>query len=132
MNYTINPLALLDPVTGFCQISQEACGSPGSGNDSVKEAFAETLIPLLKEVPGAYSLNVDVGVRYSDYNSAGSTTNGKVAIEWRPIQDLLVRGTISQVFRAPNLDQLYDGRSLIQPASRMRSAGRQSAASSTP
>ncbi|HKZ11598.1 MAG TPA: TonB-dependent receptor [Rhodanobacteraceae bacterium] len=115
MNYTINPLALLDPVTGFCQISQEACGSPGSGNDSVKEAFAETLIPLLKEVPGAYSLNVDVGVRYSDYNSAGSTTNGKIAIEWRPIQDLLVRGTVSQVFRAPNLDQLYDGRSLVQP-----------------
>jgi outer membrane receptor protein involved in Fe transport len=115
MNYTINPLALLDPVTGVCQISQEACGSPGSGNDSVKEAFAETLIPLLKEVPGAYSLNVDVGVRYSDYNSAGSTTNGKVAIEWRPIQDLLVRGTVSQVFRAPNLDQLYDGRSLVQP-----------------
>jgi outer membrane receptor protein involved in Fe transport len=116
MNYTIDPLALLDPVTGFCQISQEACGSPGSGNDSVKEAFAETLIPLLKEVPGAYSLNVDVGVRYSDYNSAGSTTNGKVAIEWRPIPDLLVRGTVSQVFRAPNLDQLYDGRSLVQPA----------------
>jgi len=115
MNYTINPLALLDPATGFCQISQEACGSPGSGGDNVKEAFAETLVPLLKEVPGAYSLNLDLGVRYSDYNSAGSTTNGKVAIEWRPIQDLLVRGTISQVFRAPNLDQLYDGRSLVQP-----------------
>lgn len=115
MNYTINPLALLDPTTGFCQISQEACGSPGSGSDNVKEAFAETLIPLLKEVPGAYSLNLDLGVRYSDYNTAGSTTNGKIAVEWRPIQDLLVRGTISQVFRAPNLDQLYDGRSLVQP-----------------
>lgn len=115
MNYTINPLALLDPATGFCQISGEACGSPGGGKDNVKEAFAETLIPLLKEVPGAYSLNLDVGVRYSDYNTAGSTTNGKIAIEWRPIQDLLVRGTISQVFRAPNLDQLYDGRSIDQP-----------------
>ena len=115
MNYTIDPLALLDPITGTCQISQEACGSPGSGSDDVKEAFAETLIPLLKEVPGAYSLNLDLGVRYSNYNTAGSTTNGKVAIEWRPIQDLLVRGTISQVFRAPNLDQLYDGRSLVQP-----------------
>ncbi len=115
MNYTINPLAQLDPVTTFCQISQEACGSPGSGSDNVKEAFAETLIPLLKDVPGAYSLNLDLGVRYSDYNTAGSTTNGKVAIEWRPIQDLLVRGTVSQVFRAPNLDQLYDGRSLVQP-----------------
>jgi iron complex outermembrane receptor protein len=115
MNYTINPLALLDPATGFCQISQEACGSPGSGSDDVKEAFAETLIPLLSNMPGAYSLNLDLGVRYSDYNTAGSTTNGKIAIEWRPIQDLLVRGTISQVFRAPNLDQLYDGRSLVQP-----------------
>lgn len=115
MNYTINPLALLDPATGTCQISGEACGSPGSGSDEVKEAFAETLVPLLKDVPGAYSLNLDLGVRFSNYNSAGSTTNGKVAIEWRPIQDLLVRGTISQVFRAPNLDQLYDGRSINQP-----------------
>ncbi|TAN03798.1 MAG: TonB-dependent receptor [Rhodanobacteraceae bacterium] len=115
MDYTINPLALLDPATGICQISQEACGSPGSGSDNVKEVFAETLIPLLKDMPGAYSLNLDLGVRYSKYNTAGSTTNGKVAIEWRPIQDLLVRGTISQVFRAPNLDQLYDGRSIDQP-----------------
>jgi len=115
MNYTVDPFAVLDPVTATCGILQEACGSPGRGSDNVKEAFAETLIPLLSEVPGAYSLNVDLGVRYSDYNSAGSTTNGKIAIEWRPIQDLLVRGTISQVFRAPNLDQLYDGRSLVQP-----------------
>jgi len=115
MNYTVDPFAVLDPATATCVILQEACGSPGRGSDNVKEAFAETLIPLLKEVPGAYSLNLDLGVRYSDYASAGSTTNGKIAIEWRPIQDLLVRGTISQVFRAPNLDQLYDGRSLFQP-----------------
>src|SRR5581483_10272665 len=52
----------------------------------------------------------------SDYDSAGSTTNKKLALEWRPIQDLLVRGTATQVFRAPNLDQLYDGRSLVQHA----------------
>ncbi len=115
MNYTVDPFAVLDPVTATCGILQEACGSPGRGSNNVREAFAETLIPLLKDVPGAYSLNVDLGVRYSDYNTAGSTTNGKIAIEWRPIQDLLVRGTISQVFRAPNLDQLYDGRSLVQP-----------------
>jgi outer membrane receptor protein involved in Fe transport len=115
MNYIVDPFAVLDPVTATCGILQEACGSPGSGSDKVKEAFAETLIPLLKDVPGAYSLNVDLGVRYSDYDSAGSTTNGKIAIEWRPMQDLLVRGTASQVFRAPNLDQLYDGRSLVQP-----------------
>ncbi|HET9817866.1 MAG TPA: TonB-dependent receptor [Rhodanobacteraceae bacterium] len=116
MNYTVDPFAVLDPVTTTCAILQEACGSPGRGSDNVKELFAETLIPLLSNVPGAYSLNVDLGIRASDYASAGSTTNKKIAIEWRPIQDLLVRGTISEVFRAPNLDQLYDGRSLIQPA----------------
>jgi outer membrane receptor protein involved in Fe transport len=116
MNYTVDPFAVLDPVTTTCAILQEACGSPGRGSDNVKEIFAETLIPLLSQVPGAYSLNVDLGIRASDYASAGSTTNKKIAIEWRPIQDLLVRGTISEVFRAPNLDQLYDGRSLVQPA----------------
>ncbi len=116
MNYTVDPRALLNPVTATCDILQEGCGSPGRGSDDVKEAFAETLIPLLSKVPGAYSLNVDLGVRYSDYNTAGSTTNGKIAIEWRPVQDLLVRGTAQQVFRAPDLDQLYDGRSLVQPA----------------
>src|SRR6185312_15990282 len=105
MNYTVDPFAVLDPATATCGILQEACGSPGRGSDDVSEAFAETLIPLLSEVPGAYSLNVDLGVRYSNYNSAGSTTNGKIAIEWRPIQDLLVRGTASQVFRAPNLER---------------------------
>ena len=115
MNYTVTPDAVLNLATGGCSVLQEACGSPGRGSDNVKEVYAESLIPLLSEQPGAYALNLDLGVRYSDYNTSGGTTNGKVAIEWRPIQDLLVRGTVSQVFRAPNLDELYDGVTLIQP-----------------
>lgn len=115
MNYTVTPDAVLNLATGGCAVLQEACGSPGRGSDNVKEVYAESLIPLLSQQPGAYALNLDVGVRYSDYNTSGSTTNGKIAVEWRPIQDLLVRGTVSQVFRAPNLDELYDGITLIQP-----------------
>ncbi|HEX7371089.1 MAG TPA: TonB-dependent receptor [Rhodanobacteraceae bacterium] len=116
MNYTVDPFAVIDPVTTTCGILQEACGSPGRGSDNVKEVFAETLIPLLSNVPFAHSLNVDLGVRTTKYNTmSGSTTNGKIAIEWRPIEDLLVRGTVQQVFRAPDLDQLFDGRSLVQP-----------------
>ncbi|ODT91862.1 MAG: TonB-dependent receptor, partial [Rhodanobacter sp. SCN 67-45] len=115
MKYTVSPFAVLDPVTTRCQILQEACGSPSSGSYNVKEFYAETLIPLLADVPGAQSLNIDLGVRTSDYSTSGSTTNGKVAIEWKPVADLLVRGTVSQVFRAPNLNELYDGRTLVQP-----------------
>lgn len=115
MNYTVTSDAILDLATGTCAILQEGCGSPGRGSDSVKEIYAESLIPLLSEQPGAYSLNLDLGIRYSDYDTSGSTTNGKIAVEWKPIADLLVRGTVSQVFRAPNLDELYDGITLVQP-----------------
>ncbi len=115
MNYTVSPFAVLDPVTTTCQILQEACGSPGRGSFDVKELYAETLIPLLSEQPWAQSLNLDLGVRTSRYSTTGTTTNGKIAIEWRPTADLLVRGTVSQVFRAPNLNELYDGRTLVQP-----------------
>ncbi|MDQ6647398.1 MAG: TonB-dependent receptor, partial [Pseudomonadota bacterium] len=115
MNYTVTPDAILNLATGTCEILQEGCGSPGRGSQNVKEIYAESLIPLLSEQPGAYSLNLDLGVRYSDYDTSGSTTNGKIAVEWKPIADLLVRGTVSQVFRAPNLDELYDGITLVQP-----------------
>jgi outer membrane receptor protein involved in Fe transport len=115
MNYTVTPDAVLNLATGKCQILQEGCGSPGRGSDNVKELYAESLIPLLADQPGVKSLNLDLGVRSSRYSTSGTTTNGKIAVEWKPITDLLVRGTISQVFRAPNLDELYDGVTLIQP-----------------
>ena len=115
LDYNVTSDALLDPATNTCVVLSEACGSPGGGSIDVKEVYAETLIPLLSEQPWAYSLNVDLGVRYSDYNTSGNTTNGKLAIEYRPIADLLMRGTVSQVFRAPNLDELYDGRTVAGP-----------------
>ncbi|WP_267224710.1 TonB-dependent receptor domain-containing protein [Dyella silvae] len=115
MNYNVTSDAILDPVTGTCTVLQEACGSPASGSITVKELYAETLIPVLSEQPWAYALNVDLGIRTSNYSSSGTTTNGKFAIEYRPIADLLVRGTVSQVFRAPNLDELYDGRTITNP-----------------
>lgn len=115
MDYTVSSDALLDVSKGTCVVLQEACGSPASGSINVKEIYAETLIPLLSEQPWAYSLNVDLGVRTSNYSTTGTTTNGKFAVEYRPIQDLLVRGTVSQVFRSPNLDELYDGQTITNP-----------------
>ena len=53
----------------------------------MKEAYAELLVPILKDVPFAHSLNVDIGDRYSKYSNFGSTSNWKVAIEYRPIED---------------------------------------------
>lgn len=115
LNYTVTDDAILNTATGNCQVLAEACGSPGRGSFNVKELYAESLIPLLSQQPWAYSLNLDLGIRSSDYSTTGTTTNKKIAIEYRPIADLLLRGTISQVFRAPNLDELYDGQTIGGP-----------------
>lgn len=94
---------------GQCQISQEACGSPQQGGFSVGELYGELFLPVLKDVPFAQALNVTIGTRVSNYDLYGTTTNSKLQVEWRPIKDLLVRGTVAEVFRAPSIADLYAG-----------------------
>ncbi len=71
----------------------------------VTEVYAETAIPLLKNIPLIKSLDVDAAVRYSHYNQFGDTVNPKVGIKWRPYSDLLVRGSWGTGFRAPNFTE---------------------------
>jgi outer membrane receptor protein involved in Fe transport len=95
--------------TVSCPGPNSICSSPAQGGYNVKEAYAELLVPILKDVPFVHSLNVDIGDRYSKYSDFGSTSNWKVAIEYRPIEDLLLRGTVSKVFRAPSPSNLFAG-----------------------
>jgi iron complex outermembrane recepter protein len=115
MDYRVTSDAILDLSNFTCGILAEGCGSPGSGSTTVKELFAEALFPLVADAPFAKVLNLDVGVRTSDYDVSGARTNWKLAMEWRPVEDLLVRGTASQVFRAPNPDELFDGPTTTNP-----------------
>jgi outer membrane receptor protein involved in Fe transport len=99
-----------------CYVSQEICRTPAVGDFTVKELYAEALVPVLKDVPFVHSLNLTLGDRYSKYTTVGNTSNWKVALEWRPIEDLLLRGTVSKVFRAPTLNELYAGATGSAPA----------------
>jgi iron complex outermembrane recepter protein len=94
---------------GTCSISQEACSTPLSGGFTVGELYAELFLPLLKDVPFAQALNVTFGTRYSNYSNFGNTTNSKLQVEWRPLEDLLFRGTVAEVFRAPSIGDLFAG-----------------------
>ena len=94
---------------GTCLISQEACGSPITGGFQVGELYAEVFLPLLKDVPFAHTLNLTLGSRYSNYSNFGNTTNSKAQLEWRPLNDLLFRGTVAEVFRAPAIGDLFAG-----------------------
>jgi outer membrane receptor protein involved in Fe transport len=99
---------LLNPATGTCVLGSQ-CGSPLQGGYNVKEVYAELFIPIVKDLPFAHALNLTLGDRYSKYNNFGNTNNSKIALEWRPIEDLLLRGTVSEVFRAPTVLNLFGG-----------------------
>ncbi len=109
LNYTVSSNAVMqDDLT--CAISSEACSSPMSGAFDVKEAYLQLYLPLLEQSSPIGSLGLTLSDRVSDYSSVDSSNNsGSFQLEWRPVQDLLVRGTVAQVFRAPTLTDLYAG-----------------------
>ncbi|NVK24691.1 MAG: TonB-dependent receptor [Gammaproteobacteria bacterium] len=62
-------------------------------------AFAEFFIPLAED------LELQLAGRYDDYDDFGDTFNPKVAISYRPIDSLVIRGSWATSFRAPSLTQ---------------------------
>ena len=102
----VDPVLILDPTTGTCTLGSQ-CSSPIQGGYTVKEAYAELYIPILKDLPFMKALNVTLGDRYSKYSNFGSTNNWKVGVEYRPIDDLMLRGTVSTVFRAPTISNVF-------------------------
>lgn len=77
------------------------------GKFDVKEVFGELDLPLLKDKPFAYVLDISGAVRYADYSSTGGATTWKIDAAWAPIRDIRFRGTISQAVRAPNIGELF-------------------------
>ena len=84
---------------------------PTKGGYKVDEVYAELNAPILANVPGAELLEADGAVRYSHYDtSTGNTfshTTFKGSINWKPINDLRLRGGYSQGFRAPSIGELF-------------------------
>lgn len=89
--------------------SSANAGNSTVGSFRVNSAYVEANAPLLKDLPGAQSLSVDVASRYSHYSNFGSTTNNKYGFKWKPIDDLLVRGNYAEGFRAPTLNDVFGG-----------------------
>jgi iron complex outermembrane receptor protein len=67
----------------------------------VASLYGEVAVPVLK------SLEIDLGVRYDNYQVVGSTTNPKISFRWVAVPEFLVRGSYGSGFRAPSLTDLY-------------------------
>jgi len=90
-------------------VASGLAAGPSYGEYKVDEFFLELDVPLLAGMTGAQELTLNLASRYSDYDTFGDTTNSKVGLKWKPIDDLLVRATWAQGFRAPSINDLYGG-----------------------
>lgn len=73
------------------------------GGFRLDEAYVELSIPVLE------TLIVSPAIRYSDHSAYGSSSTAKVGVEFRPSDDLLLRGTWAEGYRAPSISNLYAG-----------------------
>lgn len=74
----------------------------------VKEAFAELSIPLLKDIFLIKELTVNGSGRVADYKGGVGTVYAYSGdVTWRPVNDLLLRGSYSKSVRSPYLGDLY-------------------------
>jgi outer membrane receptor protein involved in Fe transport len=97
------PTALLNTIGGYSLTNQQ----PISGSYDIREGFVETLVPLAKDAPWAKSLDLNAAVRYTDYSTSGGVTTWKVGLSYQPVEDLRIRGTVSEDIRAANLSELF-------------------------
>ncbi len=80
---------------------------PFSGEFTVKEGYAEVVVPLVNGAAWADNLDVNAAVRYTDYELSGGVTTWKVGTSYSPIPDLRFRATLSRDIRAPNNYELF-------------------------
>lgn len=97
------------PTVATCRFGGFNQGNYGTANahDTVKEVFAETVIPLLKDLPFVHSLDFNGAERYADYTASGGINTWKVGLSYEPVESLRIRATKSRDIRAPNLFELY-------------------------
>ncbi len=106
LNYEGNELGLDPDDNDFIQASP---ARNLSGTRGVFAGFGEAVIPLAapyNDIPGIYSLSVGASLRYENYDDFGSTSNPKFTIDYRPIEEIMIRSSYNEGFRAPNLAML--------------------------
>ncbi|GHA77833.1 TonB-dependent receptor plug domain-containing protein [Cognatilysobacter bugurensis] len=94
---------------------------PTNGSIESDEVYAELNIPVLADIPFAQLLEVNLAARYSDYTASGlfngatvtpeigADTATKIGIKWQLNDQVLLRGTWSESFRAPSVTDLFAG-----------------------
>lgn len=88
-------------------LTEESADPDQHGGYTVSEAFLEVSVPLMADAFLAQSLTVDAALRVADYSHAGSANAWKLGATWAPIEQVRLRGTLSEAVRAPNIIEAF-------------------------
>jgi len=88
---------------------------PVNNGRDVRAAFTELRVPLIAPKASGRDdvLSMTVAARIDDYSDFGSSMNPQLGLMWRPIQDLLFRGSYGTSFRPPSLFELHAPRTTV-------------------
>ncbi len=80
---------------------------PTNGRETSKAVYVETDLPLLGGMTGVKLLDLDLAGRHTKYDTYGTSNTYRWGLKWEPSNDLLVRTSWSQGFRAPTIQDLF-------------------------
>ena len=94
-------------------LSLDTQGAATHGAYNVTDFFAEASVPVLKDLPFAKELSLSAGYRHSQYSlgEVGGQESYKYGGTYAPVKDVIFRVDNAVAIRAPNIDELYQGRS---------------------
>jgi iron complex outermembrane receptor protein len=105
--YSFTPDSLRErDYTGDANSGAFAAGSIDESVD-VKEIYGELLVPLLKDLPGIRSFELELGARNSKYGTGQKVNTYKALASWEPVAWLRARGGYNRAERAPNMSELF-------------------------
>lgn len=84
---------------------------PTSGKYDVNEVYVELNVPLFAADGGSQKLDLNLAGRYSDYSTFGGEFTPKYGLRWQVAEDLLLRASYAEGFRAPSIGELYGSQS---------------------
>ena len=86
-----------------------------AGTIEQKEAYAELQVPVLADLPLIKNFEVDLGYRYSNYNTFGGVNSYRGEANWEVLSGLHIRGGYARAVRAPSVGELYAPQSPDSP-----------------
>jgi iron complex outermembrane recepter protein len=105
--YEADPIGTVFLDDGFADILGFNASDDIAGSDHNTDLYVEALIPVLNGVTAAERLDVVLGLRHSEYASAGGVDSYKAELLWQPVMALRLRSSFQHSVRAPSVFELY-------------------------